>query len=44
MYSPFFEPLHPAAGMLAKTRLEILIVPDRAPHEVYALRLGTDGA
>ena len=26
--------------MLAKTRLDILIVPDRAQHEVYALRLG----
>ena len=26
--------------MLAKTRLEVLIIPDRAPHEVYALDLG----
>ena len=26
--------------MLAKARLEVLILPDRAPHEVYALGLG----
>ena len=26
--------------MLAKTRLEVLIIPDRAPREVYALDLG----
>ena len=26
--------------MLAKARLEVLVFPDRAPHEVYALGLG----
>ena len=39
MGAPLFESLHPAAGALAKRRLQIPILPDCAQHEAYALGL-----
>ena len=38
--SSLLEPLHPAAGVLAKTRFQILILPDRPQHESYAFGVG----
>ena len=35
------EPLHPAAGVLAKTRFHILVLPERPQHESYAFGIGT---
>ena len=41
MRSLLLEPLHPATGVLAKTRFQILVLPECPQHESYAFGVGT---